>query len=123
MVEYGRNSKTIKILNENLLLSEREALDVITLGAFSKRQVKGFTMSVLIFEAAIVIYDGLLINIRRLKWYQIRNQIVFRWKIRQSYILKKLSCSEILAYARSVYDLEGLDLDEKKNSVDNLIQN
>jgi len=96
MVEYGRNSKTIKILNENLLLSEREALDVITLGAFSKRQVKGFTMSVLIFEAAIVIYDGLLINIRRLKWYQIRNQIVFRWKIRQSYILKKLSCSELM---------------------------
>lgn len=115
MSEYQRNSKQVFILGERLTITERNAIDVIKLGQFSKD--RKYDLTLMVFEGATVVVDGLKHSIKTLKWYQVFTWLRYKYKLRARYLVRKLSSSTIMRYSRIVHELEGVKLDEaeKKN--------
>jgi len=98
-----RLSEKIKLLGENLLLSERDAFDVSVLETSLKR-IDGnqFTASL-----CAVIYDSI-----KHTWLNKKNPFL-KWRYRRKFALKKLirkltEC-EIFSLAKKIYELEKLN--------------
>lgn len=105
-----RKTKLVEILGEKVLLSERDAYDVMVL---SSTNIEGNVTTKAALEMAHVIHSALKYSIRTLKWYQFRKHIVYRWKFRLNYLLKHLSINgELPQLAIEVYRLEGIEVDK-----------
>lgn len=103
----------IELFDHKLWLSERTARDVNRLAEVAKTSGTDFTDIVL--QNIQVCYDGLKINLKILKWWQIVKYIKLRRLISRKKLHAELSVNSIIILAQKVLALEGVDL-KKKNS-------
>lgn len=110
-----RKTKEINLFGKKLLLSERNAIDVLELTeAIKKRNdIDTSDTSFFFYTAATVIQDALKINIENLSWYNFRKKSLFKKILTSKYLLENLSQKEIFEISSYVYELEGLDMTPK----------
>lgn len=114
---YERKSEPIVLFGMDLLLTERDAIDIIKLQEFSKKYNNNFNIGITMFESATVLADALKINFKLTKWYEIKRKYKL-WKcINPKYILKKLSNTEIRKLTEKVFELEGVDIESLKKKI------
>lgn len=106
--------KTIDLFNQGLLISERTAGDVISLAEMS---IDGSAQSS-IYQSVIALEQGLKINIKNLKWYQLIKRYKFNRILNKKYILNNLPAATIALLALEVLKLEGLKVGEDKKKVE-----
>lgn len=106
-------TEKINLFGRDLLLSERTAGDVNRMLEFS-RQKPNKNYQDTIFEGAIVVSDGLKINLKNIPFYKFLKKLKIKRLISVKSLLNNLPASTIFNLAKKVYELEGLIIDEKK---------
>lgn len=109
-----RKAKDIELFGKVVLLSERDASDVLAIMEFAKNQ-KETTPQVIIYQTAKVVEDGLKVNIKNSKWYEILKKR-FHKKFAWDYLYQNLTQTELNDLCEQVLELEGINL--KKKSMD-----
>ena len=106
--------KTIRLFDykKDLLLSERTAGAVLAFATFSGELEENGANA--IYRAAVILEDALIINIKKLKWYQFITKFRFKKMLNKKYIIDNLTASQISDLAREVLVLEGFKFDEVK---------
>lgn len=107
------NKQTVQILGESFILSERIVIDGLVLKQFDKTTMFK-TDSLLQFQRAKILSDGLKENIKLLKWWQVIKARRLSKKLSPDYLLSHLRKSELKSLSEDVLILEGVDPDEFK---------
>ena len=98
-----RKTKEVELFGKKVILSERNAQDVLNLSEFAASQKMTATFSVQI--SAVAVRDSLKYG---LKWYE-REYSVKK-------LLKGLTQKELFKYMSMILELEGVEKDDKKKA-------
>lgn len=105
----------IELFGKKLLLSERTARDVHALTEYSKTHGRNYTEAVI--QSLIMLRDGLKINYKILKWWQIIKLLRLKRMLRKENLLNKLSPRLITELSEKIYELEGVDIADLKKKM------
>lgn len=112
-MQLQTNYIEIKLFGEDLILSERTALDTYLLVELTKDLPNDYESVVLV--NSLIVYDALKINFKRLKFYQLIKWIKYKRIINRRNLIEKLSFGKLEWLANKVLELEGI----KKKSIEN----
>lgn len=115
MQSLTNNVIEIELFGKKLLLSERTARDVHALSEYSKTHERNYTEAVI--QSLIMLRDGLKINFRVLKWWQIIKLLRLKRLFRKENLLNKLSPRLITELSEKIYELEGVDIADLKKKM------
>ncbi|WP_448509303.1 hypothetical protein [Immundisolibacter sp.] len=101
----------IELFGHKVMLSERTARDQYILAEYSRH--KGMNFSEALLQSMVVLQDGLKINIKQLKWYEIIKWLRFKRLFSRKNIMQQLSAQTITDLAYKVLELEGIDIKKK----------
>lgn len=105
-----RQTKLVEIFNEQVLLSERDAGDVIMT---SNMRIEGNPQTQTLLELAQILESGLRYAIKQLKWYELKKRFRYKRKFNVRYLIKNLgAATELPKLAGEVLKLEGIDIDK-----------
>ena len=107
------NKQTIKLFGKELILSERKVIDGLALQQFDKGTMFK-TDSLLQFQRAKILSDGLKQNLELLKWYQVFRKRKLSKLLAPEYLMSQLRKSELKSLSEDVLILEGVDPQEFK---------
>ena len=107
------NKQTIKLFGKELILSERKVIDGLALQQFDKGTMFK-TDSLLQFQRAKILSDGLKQNVELLKWYQVFRKRKLSKLLTPEYLMSQLRKSELKSLSEDVLILEGVDPQEFK---------
>lgn len=108
------NVKTVKLFTneKELLISERTAGDVLSFSEFSGK-IEDSNINH-IYRAATMIEDGLKINFKKLKWYEVIKRLWYKRILNKKYLINNLTSQQISELAKEILILEGFKFDEAK---------
>lgn len=136
----GRNTKEIELFGEKFILSERDAIDVLSFSEFAKNNSNDKTIGLVLYQAAMIVESALKYNKKDIpeipkdnifkkilrffgldKEYkklqvEIENILEYNSKIRSGYILSKLTQIQVFDLMKEVYILEGVKFDAAENT-------
>lgn len=107
------NKQTVQIFGENFILSERMVIDGLALKQFDNTTMFK-TDSLLQFQRAKILSDGLKENINLLKWWQVIKARRLSKELSPDYLMSHLRKSELKSLSEDVLILEGVDPEEFK---------
>jgi hypothetical protein len=105
-----RNSKTITLFRESVLLTERDSFDVMMMVNFSMQNKMQVTPEVFLYQCAKVTESALKYSYKNLPLYRFFRKLNLKRKLRVKYLLKHLSQSELIKLSNQVYELEGIKI-------------
>lgn len=107
------NKEIVEIFGEKFILTERMVIDGLALKQFDQTTMFK-TDSLLQFQRAKILSDGLKENIKLLKWWQIFKAKRLSKKLSPDYLMSHMRKSELKALSEDVLILEGVDPEEFK---------
>lgn len=107
------NKEKIELFGMKLLLSERTARDVNNLDKDFRNSKNDFQEVIL--QRIIVIRDGLRINFKILKWWNIVRRFKLRKVCKEIFLFENLSPSKIIELSNKVFELEGIEVKKKES--------
>ena len=108
-----RKQKEIELFGEKLILAERTVADVRALEIFvSQQNGQMGDESVKMQSVITVILDGLKLNIKRLKWYEIFKRMKYKRMFKARYLIKNLTNNQLHELWKDVLTLEGQKIEE-----------
>jgi hypothetical protein len=137
----GRNNKEIELFDEKFILSERDAIDVLSFSEFVKNNSNDTTIGIALYQAALIVESALKYNRKEIpnlpksnilkkvlrffeldKEYKkiqddIEKTLEYNSKILSSYILSKLTQIELFELMKEVYVLEGANFDSTEETI------
>lgn len=113
---FERKTRTLELFGKQLILSERNASDVLVLANFSDKN-QGNDLNTLIYKGLEVCEAALSYNYVNLPWHKYFQKRKLKKLLSKKNLLKTLSQQQIFSLAQDVFELEGLvasDKSEKK---------
>lgn len=107
-----RKTLEVELFGKKLLLSERDAKDVLMLANYAEKACDNTIQNNLV-QAAAVLEASLHINYANTKWYEFNKKKLKKLLSSQS-LLKELSQRQIIDLAFDVLKMEGLVSDKKE---------
>ena len=107
------NKEKIELFGMKLFLSERTARDVNNLDKHFRNSKNDFQEVIL--QRIIVIRDGLRINFKILKWWNIVRRFKLRKICKEIFLFENLSPSKIIELSNKVFELEGIEVKKKES--------
>lgn len=106
------NIVKIELFGMKLLLSERTARDVNNLDKHLRNSKIDFQEVIL--QRIIIIRDGLKINFKLLKWWNIIRRFKLKKISNEIFLLENLSANRITELSNKIFELEGIEVKKKE---------